>query len=348
MCPRPQANNWELAATLEPSETSMSTTRFLLAIALGIALQGIDCCVAWSYPTRPVTIVVPFAAGGPTDTLSRLLAERMREALGQAVILENVPGASGSIGVGRVARAAPDGYTIGIGQWDTHVVNGAIYQLQYDLLKDFEPISLLPSNPQLIVAKNALPAKNLNELVAWLKANPEKASQGTAGAGSAAHVSGAYFQAATGTRFQFVPYRGAGPAMQDLVAGQIDLMFDQASNALPHVQAGKIRAYAVTAKARLTAAPEIPTVDEAGLPGFHVSIWRGFWAPRGTPDDVIGKLNSAVVATLADATVRRRLAELGQDIPAPEQQTPRALAALHRAEIERWWPLIKAANITAK
>ena len=326
----------------------MSASKLLLAIALGAALQSIDCNVATAYPTRPVTIVVPFAAGGPTDVLSRLLAERMRGALGQMVIVENVPGASGSIGVGRVARAAPDGYTIGIGQWDTHVVNGAIYQLPYDLVKDFEPISLLPSNPQLIVTKNALPAKNLVELVAWLKENPGRASQGTAGAGSAAHVSGAYCLKTTGTLFQFVPYRGAGPAMQDLVAGQIDLMFDQASNALPHIRAGKIKAYAVTARTRLAAAPEIPAVDEAGLPGFYVSIWRGFWVPRGTPVAAIAKLNSAVVETLADPNVQRRLADLGQDMPPLDLQTPQALGAHHRAEIEKWWPVIKAANITAK
>lgn len=319
-------------------------TRHFIAVAIAAVLSFVDRAEA-QYPAKPVTIVVPFAAGGPTDALARLLSERMRDALGQIVLIENVPGASGSIGVGRVARAAPDGHTIGIGQWDTHVVNGAIYPLQYDLLSDFEPISLLPSNPQLIVTRSALPARDLVELVAWLKANPDKASQGTAGAGSAAHVSGAYFQAVTGTRFQFVPYRGAGPAMQDLVAGQIDLMFDQASNALPQVRAGKIKAHAVTARTRLAAAPEIPTADEAGLPGFHVSIWRGFWAPRGTPADVVAKLNAAVVETLADPTVRRRLAELGQDIPPREQQTREALAAHHRAEIEKWWPVIKAANI---
>src|SRR5262245_49325764 len=321
-----------------------SMTRHLIAVAVA-AVFSFTARAEPQYPAKPVTIVVPFAAGGPTDALSRLLSERMREALRQIVLIENVPGASGSIGVGRVARAAPDGYTIGIGQWDTHVVNGAIYPLQYDLLNDFAPISLLPSNPQVIVTRNALPARDLTELVAWLKANPDKASQGTAGAGSAAHVSGAYFQAVTRTRFQFVPYRGAGPAMQDLVAGQIDLMFDQASNALPQARAGKIKALAVTASARLAAAPEIPTVDEAGLPGFHVSIWRGFWAPRGTSAAVVAKLNSAVVDTLADPIVRRRLGELGQDIPRRDQQTPEALAAYHRAEIKRWWPVIKAANI---
>jgi tripartite-type tricarboxylate transporter receptor subunit TctC len=315
--------------------------------ALGLSVLAAQAASAQDYPSRPITIVVPFAAGGPTDTLARVLAERMRTALGQTVIVENVPGASGSLGVGRVARAAGDGYTIGIGQWDTHVVNGAIYRLAYDLLNDFEPIALLPSNPQLIVTKKDLPAHTLQQLIAWLRDNPDKGSQGTAGAGSAAHVSGAYFQKTTGTRFQFVPYRGAGPAMQDLVAGQIDLMFDQASNALPHVRNGRVRAHAVTAKTRLAAAPEIPTVDEAGLPGFYVSIWRGFWAPKFTPRDVVDKLSQAVAETLADADVRKRLAELGQDIPPRDQQTPQALAAHHRAEVEKWWPVIKAANIKA-
>ena len=227
-------------------------------------------------------------------------------------------------------------------------MNGATHTLQYDLLEDFEPIALLPSNPQLIVSKISLPAKDLKELVAWLKANPDKASQGTAGPGSAAHVSGVYFQTVTGTRFQFVPYRGAGPAMQDLVAGQIDLMFDQAGNALPHVRGGKIKAHAVTAASRLAAAPEIPTTDEAGLPGFHVSVWRGFWAPKGTPKDAVAKLNAAIVDTLADPTVRRRLDELGQDIPRRDRQTPEALGAHHKAEIEKWWPVIKAAKIKAE
>ncbi len=321
---------------------------FICCATLAAVLQSAGSAVAQVYPSRPLTVIVPFAAGGPTDTLARVLAERMKTSLGQPVIVENVAGASGSIGVGRVARAAPDGYTIGIGQWDTHVVNGATHTLQYDLLEDFEPIALLPSNPQLIVSKISLPAKDLKELVAWLKANPDKASQGTAGPGSAAHVSGVYFQTVTGTRFQFVPYRGAGPAMQDLVAGQIDLMFDQAGNALPHVRGGKIKAHAVTAASRLAAAPEIPTTDEAGLPGFHVSVWRGFWAPKGTPKDAVAKLNAAIVDTLADPTVRRRLDELGQDIPRRDRQTPEALGAHHKAEIEKWWPVIKAAKIKAE
>jgi tripartite-type tricarboxylate transporter receptor subunit TctC len=319
----------------------------MLAIALAVALPCSSGALAASYPTRAVTIVVPFAAGGPTATLAHLLSEQLRTRLGQPVIVENVPGASGSLGVGRVANAAPDGYTLIFGQWDTHVLNGAIYPLSYDVVKDFAPVARLPGNPQLIVSKNAVPAKNLSELIAWLKANPDKAAQGTAGAGSAAHISGASFQLRTGTRFQFVPYRGAGPAMQDLVAGHIDLMFDQASNALPQVREGKIRAYAVTASARLTAAPEIPTVDEAGLVGFHVSVWRGLWAPKGTPKEIVARLNAAVTDTFADLAVRQRIAALGQEIPPREQQTPEALAALQKAEIEKWWPIIKTAGIKA-
>ncbi len=253
-------------------------------------------------------------------------------------------GAAGSIAVGRVARAAPDGYTLSIGSWATHVLNGAIYALQYDVLNDFEPVSLITTQPVLIVAKKAMPANDLKELIGWLKANPDKATQGTAGAGSVLHVAGAFFQRETGTRFQFVPYRGAAPAIQDLLAGQIDLIFDLAANSLPQVRAGTIKAYAVTAKSRLAAASDIPTVDEAGLPGFYVSNWQAFWVPKGTPKEVIGRLNSAVVDALADPAVRQRLADLGQDFLPLEQQTPEALRALQKAEIEKWWPIIKAAD----
>jgi tripartite-type tricarboxylate transporter receptor subunit TctC len=300
---------------------------------------------AQAYPTRPMTMVVPYAAGGPTDTIARIMAERMRVSLGQIVLVENVTGAAGTIGVNRVARAAPDGYTISIGHWGTHVVNGAIYELPYHVFNDFEPVSLIATNPQIIVARKGMPANDLKELIAWLKANSAKATQGTAGHDSGSHVSGVFFQHLTGTRFQFVPYRGAGPAMQDLVAGQIDMMIDQAGNSLPQVRAGSIKAYAVTDKARLTAAPEIPTAGEAGIAGLEISIWHALWMPKGTPKEIIASLNAAVVDALADAAVRKRLGDLGQEIPTRAQQNPETLATLHKAEIEKWWPVLKAANI---
>ena len=315
------------------------------AILLIAALGGAAAADAQTYPSRPITMVVPYSAGGPTDTIARIMAERMRGPLGQIIVVENVTGAAGTIGVGKVARAAADGYTISIGHWGTHVVNPAIYALQYDALKDFEPVAMIATNPQLIVAKKAVPAQDLQGFIAWLKANAATATQGTAGHGSASHISGVYFQNITGARFQFVPYRGAGPAMQDLVAGQVDLMIDQAANSLPQVRAGTIRAYAVTDKVRLAAAPDIPTVDEAGVPGLHIAIWHALWMPKGTPIDIIAKLNAAVVDALADPGARGRLAELGQEIPPREQQTPQALFAYHKAEIEKWWPIIKAANI---
>ena len=319
----------------------------LLRIAVGCVLLwgGIAAAPAQVYPSRPITMVVPFAAGGPVDTVARILSEPMRATLGQSIIVENVTGAAGSIGVGRVARAAPDGYTLSIGHWSTHVVNGAIYPLPYDLLRDLEPIVLLPSNPMIVVSKNAVPAKSLNEFVGWIKANEGKVSAGTAGAGSATHVAGVYFQNVTGTRFQFVPYRGTGPALQDLVAGQIDFIVDQASNSLQHVRDGKIRAYAVTASARLPSAPDIPTVAEAGLPSLDISVWYGLWAPKGTPKEIIAKLNAAAVQALSEPAVRQRFAELGLDMPPRDRLTPEALAAYQKAEIEKWWPVIKDANI---
>ena len=298
-----------------------------------------------TYPSRPITMIVPYPAGGPTDTIARLLGERMRASLGQPVIIENVAGAGGTIGVGRVARAAGDGYTLGIGHWGSHVVNGAIYTLPYDLLTDLEPVALISDGPQLIVASKSVPAKDLKELIAWLKANPGKAMVGTTGVGGAAHLAGIIFQNATGTDMQIVPYRGAAPRMQDMLSGQIHLAFDQAASALPQVRAGNLQAYAVTSKTRLTVAPNIPTVDEAGLPGFYTSVWHGLWSSKNTPKDIVSRLNAAAVDALADATVRQRLTELGQELPAREQQTSEALGAHQKAEIDKWWPIIKAAGI---
>jgi tripartite-type tricarboxylate transporter receptor subunit TctC len=317
----------------------------LLLVPFVSLLQSVPGASAQSYPSRPVTVVVPFSAGGPVDVVARVLADPMRKALGQAVVVDNTTGAGGSIGVGRVARAAPDGYTVSIGHWSTHVVNGAVYSLPYDLLKDLEPVAMIGANPMLIVGKAALPATNLKEMIAWVKANQASVNVGTAGAGSGTHISGVYFQNAIGASLQFVPYKGSGPAMQDLVGGQIEMMVDQMSNSLPQVRAGRIKAYAITAKARSAAAPEIPTVDEAGLAGFHMSIWYGTWVPRGTPKEAISTLNGAIASALADAAVRQRLADLGLEIVPPAQQTPGALGAHHKAEIEKWWPIIKAAGI---
>ena len=317
--------------------------------AVGCILGLVASANSQAYPSRPITLIVPFGAGGPVDTLARTLIEPMRVSLGQPVLIENVTGASGTIGVGRAVRAAPDGYTVSIGNWPSHVVNGAIYSLPYDLLKDFAPVARLPSNPYVIVARKDLPAKDLKELIAWLKANPDKATEGTAGPGAGQHVSGVYFQNVTGTRFQFVPYRaGSSDIMRDLVAGHIDLTFDQAITALPHVRNGAVKAYAVTSNTRLAAAPEIPTVDEAGAPGVYISTWYGMWVPKDTPQEVIRKLTAAAMDALADPAVRARLIGLGQEIPPREQQTAEALAAHHKAEIEKWWPLIKAANIKAE
>jgi tripartite-type tricarboxylate transporter receptor subunit TctC len=323
--------------------------QFLHLAAGTIALPAVSRIArAQAYPSRPITIVVPFPAGGPLDTAARITAEAMRAPLGQSVIVENVSGAAGTIGVGRVARAAADGYTIGAGFVGTHVINGATYTLQYDLLKDFEPISLIATNSWLIVAKKDMPASDLKGLIAWLKANPDKASQGTVGPGSPHHVAGIFFQKQTGTRFQFVPYRGAAPVMQALVAGQIELMIDSPTVVLPQVRGGTIKAYAVAAKSRLPTAPDIPTVDEAGLPAFYVSSWSGLWAPKGTPEEVVAKLNSAVVTGLADPAVRSRFADNGMQVFPPEQQTPEALRAHQKAEIEKWWPIIKEAGIKAE
>jgi tripartite-type tricarboxylate transporter receptor subunit TctC len=321
------------------------TRAFLGALGYAI-LACMSTSLAQPYPTRPVTLVVPYGAGGPLDTLTRIVSERMRVALGQPIVIDNVTGASGVIGVGRAVRAEPDGYTVSVGNWPTHVVNGATFALQYDLLHDLEPVALLSSNPYVVVGRNGLPAKNLQELIGVLKANPEKLTLGTAGAGSGQHVSGVYFQSATGTAVRFVPYRaGSSDIMKDLVGGHIDLTFDQAISALPYVRNGLIKAFAITANARLAAAPDIPAVDEAGAPGVYISTWSGLWVPKGTPKNVIQRLTNAAMDALADQDVRRRLEDLGQVIPAPERQTAEALGAYHKAEIEKWWPIIKSANI---
>jgi tripartite-type tricarboxylate transporter receptor subunit TctC len=319
----------------------------LAALAVVSCFDTVAPASGQTYPTRPIAMVVPFAAGGATDTIGRIAADVMRVSLGQPVIIENVAGADGNIGVGRVVRAAPDGYTIVLGNWNTHVSNGALYRLQYGLVADFEPISLFAFAPYLIVAHKAVPANNLKTFIAWLNANPGKAA-GTAGVGSAPHVGSVLFQNMTGTHYQIVPYRGGAPAMQDLVAGHIDWMMALPSDALPQVHAGNINAYAVTAKRRLGAAPEVPTVDEAGLPGLFLSNWFAVWAPKGTPKTIVAKLNGAVTAALADANVPARLADLGLEIFPREQQTPEALGSLQRAEIEKWWPIIKAAGIKAE
>ena len=301
---------------------------------------------AQAYPSRPITIVVPTGAGGPQDVVARIVTERMRNSLGQP--LENVAGANGNLGIGRVARANPDGYTLAFSvSFSTHVVNAAIYALPYDVINDFVPIALVAEGPQVILAKNNIPANDLKELIAWLRSNPDKATLGHTGPGSPAHVAGLLFQKLTDTRFQFATYRSAGQAMQDLIAGHIDLMFTAPSIALASVQAGTIKAYAVTAKNRLAVASEVPTVDEVGLPGLYAAPWYAIWAPKGTPRDVVDKLNAAAVNAFANSTTRARLAELGLNLFPRQQQTPEALAAYQKAEIEKWWPILKEAGVKA-
>jgi tripartite-type tricarboxylate transporter receptor subunit TctC len=321
--------------------------RQFLRLAAGAAALPFVSRVAraQAYPARPITVIVPFAAGGQSDIIGRILTERMRAPLGQPAVIENVGGAGGSIAVGRLMRSAPDGYTTCFGNWGAFVANGAMYDLPYNLLTDVEALVLAAESPLLIVSNKSVPANNLKELLAWLKANPDKATQGTGGAGTPAHVAGLMLQKEFGVALRHVPYRGTAPAVQDLIAGQISFMIESPSALLPHVRSGAIRTYAIAAKNRSGAAPDVPSVDEVGINGFYFSTWNGMFAPKGTPGNVISRLNAAAVEALADPAVRSRLVDLAQDIPARERQTPEALRAFHRAEIEKWWPIIKAANI---
>ena len=318
----------------------------MLAILVGLAWAGM--AAAQSYPTRAMTMIVPFPAGGATDTLARFLAEKMRAVLGQPVIIENVAGAAGSLGVARAVRSAADGYTLSIGTSTTHMLTGGLYALQFDLLKDLEPIIQIGSEPLLIVGRKSLPADDLKGLIAYLKANPDKASVGIAGVGATGHLTGISFQKETGTRFQFVPYRGNAPAMQDLLAEQIDFMIEPSSNFKSLVGAGSVKPYAITGRTRLPSSPDIPTADEAGVPNFFASLWYGLWVPKDTPKDIIAKLNATMVQVLADPAVQKRFDELGIQITPLARQSPEALRGFQKAEAERWWPIIKASNLRAE
>jgi tripartite-type tricarboxylate transporter receptor subunit TctC len=321
---------------------------FLGLVLAGLAgLAGVVTASGQAYPSRPITMIIPFPAGGITDIVARIVSERMRASLGQPVIPENVGGAGGTIGLTKLVRAAPDGYTVGIGQWTSNVGSGAMYNLPFDLLNDVQPISLLTFGPLWIIGRKDLPASNVKELIAWLKSNP-KATAATIGVGSGAHMCLIYFQNETGAPFQVVPYRGAAPAMQDLLAGQIDLFCPEAGQTLSQYRAGSVKAFAVLTEKRWFAAPEVPTIDEAGVPGVHFPFWHGLWAPKGLPPDILAKLNAAVVEALADPTVQQRFRDLGHEVATREQQTPAALFAYHKAELDKWWPIIKAANIKAQ
>ena len=317
-----------------------------LAVAVGFAtIAAIAGAQAQSYPSRPITMVVALPAGGAVDALARVLAEHMRGTLGQTIVVENMGGAGGTLSIGRVVRSAPDGYTLGMGTLGQYVISGAVYTLSFDMLADLTPVALLPSVPYWMVVKKDLPVSSLKELVAWLKANPDKASAASTGTASMARFCGMAFQKATGTSYQYVPYRGGAPALKDLAAGQIDLNCDLAANSLSQHRNGNIKALAVMTKARWSAAPEVQTADEAGVPNLYFSTWHGFWAPKATPPAIVAKINAAANAAMADAEVRKRIAALGMDLPPGDQSTPAAFAAFHKAEVEKWYPIVKAAGV---
>ena len=314
-------------------------------LSAGAALALVGTAVAQDYPARQIVIIVPFPAGGSTDALARIIAEPMRVALGQPVIVQNVPGAGSTIGVGRAIQSAPDGYTLSIGNWTSHVGANAVYRVPWNVLNDLEPVSVLSTTTLIIVGRTGLPANDAKELIAWLKANPDNATMATVGAGSGAHICSIYFGQKTGTSFRYVPYRGGAPVMADLLANQVDLFCGEASQMLPHFRSGRIKPLVAMSKTRWRPLPEIPTMEEVGASDTYIAFWQGLWAPKGTPKHVIAKLNDAVAKAFADPTVIKRLTDLGQDLPPREQLTPEALAAFHKSEIDKWWPLIKAANI---
>jgi tripartite-type tricarboxylate transporter receptor subunit TctC len=323
--------------------------RFLRLATGAVALPALSrAAMAETYPSRPITLIVPFPPGGLADLIARLITEGMRARLGQSLIIENVGGATGSIGTGRVARAPPDGHTLVLGIWNTHVANGATYSLSYDVVKDFEPVVLLADAPLVMVVKKAMAANTLQEFITWLRANPNQASFATIGAGSPGHLLDLLFEKETGARLGQVAYRGAGPAIQDVVGGQIDGMFANTATSMPHVLAGSVKAFAITAVKRLPLLPDVPSVSEAGLPSLRFSLWAAIFAPKGTPRPIIDKLNAAAVATLSEPAIREKLVAQGFEIPTAAQQTPEALAAYQKAEIDRWWPIIKAADVKAE
>lgn len=316
-----------------------------IAVTLAVVLAGMTVVQAETFPSKPITLIVPFPAGGPTDTVARIMADHMKDTLGQSVLVETVTGAGATIGVGRVVGAAPDGYTLGVGNWSSHVGSPGIYPVSWNPVTDLAPVARLPVSSLMIVGKQSLPAKDAKELIAWLKANPDKASAGSVGAGSGAHICGLYFGQKTETKFQFVFYRGGAPAMQDLLSGTIDIMCAEASQTLAHVNANKMKAFAVMGRTRYAGLPNVPTMEEMGISGMDISFWHGLWAPKGTPKDIVAKLNASAVKALADPAVQKRAASLGMSIPAKADLTPQALHNFHKAEVDKWWPIIKTYGI---